>query len=173
MEHSDGQNVRLSSCFTLWTVKWLESKAKKDFVLINQRRTRMRYDTSLLHISWKHDPEDCRSTILSLARNSMQIWSNFIQLYPSLFSNILMYMKKLILMDIAQKIIWNAYVKPKNSCVHTYMMIPDECMKNINILDEEHNNLLMFILKNTTTFWWSKCSPRISSKSLWGPWHVA
>jgi len=83
----------------------LESKAKKDFVLINQRRTRMRYDTSLLHISWKHDPEDCRSTILSLARNSMQIWSNFIQLYPSLFSNILMYMKKLILMDIAQKII--------------------------------------------------------------------
>jgi len=29
----------------------LESKAKKDFVLINQRRTRMRYDTSLRHIS--------------------------------------------------------------------------------------------------------------------------
>jgi len=100
MKHSDGQNVQLSSCFTLWTVNWLESKAKKDFVLINQRRTRMRYDTSLLHISLKHGPEDCRSTILSLARNPMQIWSNFIQLYISLFSNILMYMEKLILMDI-------------------------------------------------------------------------
>jgi len=47
MEHSDDQNVQLSSCFTLWTIKWLESKAKKDFVLINQRRIRMRYDISL------------------------------------------------------------------------------------------------------------------------------
>jgi len=65
----------------------------------------MIYDTSLLHISWKHGPEDYRSTILSPACNPMQIWSNFIQLYPSLFNNIMMYMEKLILMDIAQKII--------------------------------------------------------------------
>jgi len=98
----------------------------------------------ILHISWKHGPEDCRSTILSPARNPIEIWSNFIQLYPSLFSNILMYMEKLILMDIAQKIIWNTYVKPINSCVHTYMMNPDECLMNINIL-----------MKNTTTFWCS------------------
>jgi len=98
----------------------------------------------ILHISLKHELEDCRSTILSLARNPIQIWSNFIQLYPSLFSNILMYMEKLILMDIAQKIIWNTYVKPRNSCVHTYIMNPYECVKNINIL-----------MKNTTTFWCS------------------
>jgi len=25
MEHSDGQNVQLISCFILWTVKWLTS----------------------------------------------------------------------------------------------------------------------------------------------------
>jgi len=25
MEHSDGQNVQLSSCFALWAVKWLKS----------------------------------------------------------------------------------------------------------------------------------------------------
>ena len=29
MEHSNGQNVQLSSCLTLWTVKWLKSKARK------------------------------------------------------------------------------------------------------------------------------------------------
>jgi len=25
IEHSDGQNFQLSSCFTLWTVNWLKS----------------------------------------------------------------------------------------------------------------------------------------------------
>jgi len=39
--------------------------------------------------------------------------------------------------------------------------------------DEEHKNILKFILKNITTFWSSECSPRISSKSLWGPGHMA
>jgi len=66
------------------------------------------------------------------------------QLYPTLSSNILMYVEKLLLMDIAQKIIWNTYVKPRNSCVHPYMMNPDECLMNINIL-----------MRNTTTFWCS------------------
>jgi len=31
----------------------------------------------------------------------------------------------------------------------------------------------MKIIKNTTTFWWSECSPRFSSKSWWGPGHMA
>jgi len=146
MEHSNGQNVQLSSCLTLWTVKWLKSKAKKDLVLINQRRTRMRYDTSLFHIFWKHGPEDCRSTILSPARNPMQIWSNFIQLYPSLFSNILMYMEKLILMDIAQKIIWNAYEQTQKLIRHLSLINPDEYPDEHQHFDEEHSNILMFIL---------------------------
>jgi len=54
-------------------------------------------------------------------------------------------------MDIAQKIIWHAYGKPKNSCVHTYLMNPDECLMNINILMMNIN----ILMKNTTTFWCS------------------
>jgi len=147
----------------------LKSKVKEDLVLINQRRTRMRYNTSqypaYLMIAWVWR---LQIHYLSPAHNPMQIWSNFIQLYPSLFSNILMYMEKLMLMDIAQKIIWNTYVKPRNSCVHTYMMNLDECLMNINILMKNIN----ILMKNTTTFWWSECSPWISSKSLWSPGHV-
>ena len=89
------------------------------------------------------------STTLSCTQSN----ANLEQLYATLSSNILMYMEKLLLMDIAQKIIWNTYDKPKNSCVHSYMMNRDECLMNINILmkntpfkkksDEKHNNILM------------------------------
>jgi len=34
---------------------------------------------SIMQISQKHEPEDCRTTILSHAHNPMHIWNNFIQ----------------------------------------------------------------------------------------------
>jgi len=40
---------------------------------------------------------------------------------------------------------------------------------------EDHQEWTTFwsILKNITTLWSSKCSPRFSSKSQWGPRHMA
>jgi len=123
-------------------VEKLKRKAKEDLVLINQRRTHMRYDASQYPVyiieawAWRLQ--------IHYSLSCTQSNANLEQLYATLSSNILMYMKKLLLMDIAEKIIWKAYDKPINSCVHSYRMNLDECMMNINIL-----------MKNTTTFWCS------------------
>ena len=59
-----------------------------------------------------------------------------------------MFLEKLLLMDIAKKFIWNAYDKPINSCVHSYMMNSDEDHDEHQHSDEEHNNILMVRMFN-------------------------
>jgi len=55
-------------------------------------------------------------------------------------------MEKLILMDIAQKIICNVYGQTHKLIRHSSLMNPDEDPDEHQHSDEEHINILMFIL---------------------------
>jgi len=98
----------------------------------------------------------CRIHFISPASVPRQNWE----------SNFLMYEEKPILWLLPR----NSYEKHMTRqeihvFIHTWwtkmkiMMNPDED-------HQEHNNILKFIF-------WSECSPRFSSKSLWDPGHMA
>ena len=111
----------------------------------------------------------CRSTALSPAQSPRQIWftlsyfsSNFWSIWRSYF-----------LEDKTQTNLTSRAGQAQKFIQHSSMMNPDE----------EHHEFPTFWWRtqqhsdvhpgNATTFWWSECSPRFSSKSLWGPGHVA
>jgi len=73
------------------------------------------WENGVLQWAWrKHNP--LSSLLHSFQGKSGKVLSN----------NILMYVEKPLLMNNAKKIIWNAYDKPINSCLHSYMINPNE-----------------------------------------------
>ena len=150
MEHSDDQNVQLSTDllyeqYSRWKAK---AKAKQIYLAQSEIDTyeswyRTRTTQSLKACVWR-----CRiplyppapSSKADLATELSEVWS------------------KVHTLVIAQKFIWKAYDTPRTSYVHSYMMNPDE----------EHHEYQTFWWRtqqhsdvhpgNTTTFWWSECS---------------
>ena len=112
----------------------------------------------------------CRSTALSLLH---KVQDRFGVLYPTFSSKTGCLWKGYFLEDKTQTNLTSRAGQAQKFIQHSSMMNPDE----------EHHEFPTFWWRtqqhsdvhpgNATTFWWSECSPRFSSKSLWGPGHVA
>ena len=158
MEHSDDQNVQLSTGLLYEQYSRWKAKAKAKQICLAQSEIdtyeswyRTRTTQSLKACVWR-----CRiplyppapSSKADLATELSEVWS------------------KVHTLVIAQKFIWKAYDTPRTSYVHSYMMNPDE----------EHDEprwRSSWTQQHSEVHQRSECLPRISSKSLWDPGHMA
>jgi len=121
-------------------------------------------------ISLKHGSEDCRTTILSFLH---KVQGRFESTFSYFIQQLLMHMEKSPFggksptnlksrLEQTQKLIWHSSLKNPDEEHHEYQTFWWRTQQHSDV----HPG-------NTTTFWCSECSPRFSSKSLWGPGHVA